>query len=542
MTRRGRERRNQASYWSEARWLLVAFVSGLVVRTLMAGFAGGVSHDAAAYYLPNARAIAEGTTGHWQEIAVPFAFPWIVARLQPIVGGYELAALVLSIVSSAAMVFPIYGLCRAYFPGWVSIHRFGMLIAVVHPFSVRYGGDAKADAFYAFVFVLALWAGVSTLLRPRAWTGIAFGALVGVAYLVRPEALGLAGLEVIAAIAVVVHLWRHRAREDARDYTRRVVVAAVLAVLALAPALAVNLIVVHDRIGRWTLSPKAGVLQDYSKGASETLLKLNAAGDQTLQEERLTSTEGYQSFSPVEQLMSDPGEKLRAYGGNLYEYLRVFPPALGSAIAVFWVVGLVLSVGRVERWVWWAVGGLFVFYGLAFAPFYVSRRFWLALVPAALPFSAAGAYFLALHVYRWQRLSLVRPIAILIAVTSLPEGLNSCFDNGLRWFESEPEDLGTQLAEMYPGPRQTVVSSKGLVTWYADWNHLPRPAAELPEVLRYMRLRGARFLVVDAERLRRREAEVWSAIEASDELREIGEAKGKDVELKAYLLVSEGDR
>lgn len=541
MTRPVRVRRNQASYWAEARWLVVAFVSGVIVRTLMAGFAGGVSHDAAAYYLPNARAIAEGTSGHWQEIAVPFAFPWIVARLQPIVGGYEMAALVVSIVSSAAMVFPIYGLCRAYFPGRVSIHRFGMLIAVVHPFSVRYGGDAKADAFYAFVFVLALWAGVSTLLRPRAWTGIAFGALVGVAYLVRPEALGLAGLEVIAAACVIVHYWRRRSRDEARDYTRRVSVAAVLAVLALVPALAVNLIVVHERIGRWTLSPKAGVLQDYSKGADATLLKLNEAGDQTLQEERLTSTEGYQSFSPVDQLMSDPGEKLRAYGDNLYEYVRVFPPALGTAIAVFWVLGIVLSVGYIQRWVWWVAGGLLLFYGLAFAPFYVSRRFWLALVPAVLPFSAAGAYFVALFLRRWKRAS-PKAIAILLAITSLPEGLNSCLDNGLRWFESEPEDLGVKLAELYPGPRQTVVSSKGRVTWYADWNHLPRPAAELPEVLKYMRLREARFLVVDAKRLQRREADVWRAIEASDELREIGEAKGKDVELKAYLLVPGGDR
>ncbi|MCA8958922.1 MAG: hypothetical protein KDC38_00355, partial [Planctomycetes bacterium] len=91
----------RSAYLSEWRWIVPAIAVGLVARLLVAAYGGPLSHDAAAFYLPNARALVTGGLGNWEamSIAVPPLFPTLVALLEPLFGDIEFAAYAISIVS-----------------------------------------------------------------------------------------------------------------------------------------------------------------------------------------------------------------------------------------------------------------------------------------------------------------------------------------------------------------------------------------------------------------------------------------------------------
>ncbi|MFQ5654657.1 MAG: glycosyltransferase family 39 protein, partial [Planctomycetota bacterium] len=255
-----------------------AFIGGLALRTLVAGFNGVISHDAACYYLPGARALLEHGLGHWEgmTIAAPPLFPTLVAILGRAIADLEIAALSIAVLAGAAIVFPVLGLGRLLCPGADRAHAFSVLLAAVQPLSLRFGGDARADSLYALLFACALWAGLRVLWRPSARGGALFGLLVGLGYLLRPEALGLLPLLAVAASA---ELWRRR--REAGPTLRRIAGAALATLLLLAPALAWNVLFVHDRVGVWTLSPQAGMLLDYGKGGADPFTRLNRSRTMT---------------------------------------------------------------------------------------------------------------------------------------------------------------------------------------------------------------------------------------------------------------------
>ncbi len=517
------------------RWLLGCFVGGVVVRLIVAAFAG-ISHDAAAYYLPNARALIDGGLDNWEAmtIAVPPLFPTLVAIVHSFVGDIEGSALCISVVSGAAMVFPVLGFARFVFPGRPMIHRFAIVVAFAHPFSVRYSGDAKADALYALLFNLALWCGLTLMRRPDALRGATFGFLVGLAYLVRPEALGLA---ILLTVAVIVLGWRKRQDNVVlREYAVRVFLAGVIAVLFLLPSLGWNAWFVHEKIGIWTISPKAGVLQDYDKGLGDTMNSLNAEKTMTIHEERLSVQSSYQSFSPLSVLLENPGKTLRAYAGNLGEYLRVFPPAVGSLTSALLLVGLWFFSRKGRRGSLTSILTLFAFYGFSFMIFYVSRRFWLALVPILLPYCAAGGVVVALHLYRWRRVH-ARWVLLAMVVLLVPEGMNRSLRSGNRWFSSPEKELGQKMREDALGRGDDdlrIVSVKARATFYARGTNLTFPSNPISDIAIYMKNRDADFLVIDLERERKRRPKFVEELLTTSQFQEFVRAGVAGEELVAF--------
>ncbi|MCA8958921.1 MAG: hypothetical protein KDC38_00350, partial [Planctomycetes bacterium] len=431
--------------------------------------------------------------------------------------------------------FPVLGFARWAFPDDVWVHRFAIWIAAVHPFSVRYGGDAKADAFYALLFNLTLWAGLVIVRRPSPGRGALFGLLLGLAYLVRPEALGLALL--LTGGVIVVGWIQRRDRAALRRYATRVLVAGVLAVLCLLPSLGWNALFVHEKVGVWTLSPKAGVLQDFDKGLGDRLNTLNEARTMTLHEEKLSVRDAYQSFSPWQTFLEDPTEVLGSYFANLKEYVRVFPPAVGTVTSFLLVLGIIVGGRRARRGTLPTVLALFVFYAAVFMVFYVSRRFWLGLVPICLPYCAAAAAAIARYLRDRRSIAPIW-VAIAIAALALPEGLNRSLRSGNGWFTCPEKKLGRRIRSEF-GPGQRFVSAKGRTSFYAEGENLILPSNPLEDIAAFMANRDIRFLVIDVDRASERRPELLDALEHSDHFVEYARARGKEADLIAYRFSKE---
>ena len=99
---------------SERRMLAAAFFAALVLRFIAAGLAGPISQDGAAFYLPNARLLFEGgfSNSGALSVAVPPLHAYLVALLAYVMSDVESAAIAISVVAGAAMVFPACGISR----------------------------------------------------------------------------------------------------------------------------------------------------------------------------------------------------------------------------------------------------------------------------------------------------------------------------------------------------------------------------------------------------------------------------------------------
>ncbi len=517
-------------FWPQ---LSVLIVIGLSLRFLSAGFGGPIANDAAAFYLPNAQAILDGGWRNWDAmtIAIPPLFPLVVAWLYPLTGDLEYAALAISIIASTLIAWPVYGIAKQLFPSQPAIWKLSTWFALLHPFLIRYGGDAKADSFYAFLFVSAVWFALLHLKSPRLWVGAGFGLLTGLAYLVRPEALGLLILVPLVGTA------RFLGKDRDWSYYRRGIIGYLAALLLVAPSLAWNASFVHAKVGVWTLSPKAGGLQEYDKGLGDPLNRLNESRTMILHEEKLSSREHYESFSMLDLLLEQPIPLLRAFTINLYEYVRTFPKSLGIWTGVLFLLGLIFMRGSMDRPTFWTIVGMIVLYGFSFSIFYVSRRFWLPLMPALIPICGAGAFYLLLRLS--DRLRRPELVLVLVSIFLLsPEALASGARNDWDWFSSPEKRLGQRLREEF-GSGCRFVSAKGRVAFYADGTNLGLPSDPLEAVVDYMENRDCDFLVVDLRRAQKRREDLYRELQRTPRLELAMETKGNDWQIGVYRIRKE---
>jgi 4-amino-4-deoxy-L-arabinose transferase-like glycosyltransferase len=119
-------------------------------------------------------------------------------------------------------------------------------IAALHPMWVQHAGLLMSESIYLVLVPGVLLAALAVLERPSWRTAAVLGALIGVAGLVRSEALALAVLVGLPAVALAGQGWRARVRSAA--------VVVLGAVLVVTPWLVRN----QQSVGTWSLSTNAG--------------------------------------------------------------------------------------------------------------------------------------------------------------------------------------------------------------------------------------------------------------------------------------------
>lgn len=523
-------------------WLLLAgaFVGGLLLRGLSAGFQDTLSHDAAVFYLPGARALATHGIGFWEGLSAanPPLFATLIALLGSAVSDLEVAALAISAIGGALIVFPVWGLARFLFPGRPAVHRYAVLLAMVQSLLVRYGGDAVADSLYSLVFIMALWSGLEVIDRPRARWAVLFGGCLGVGYLLRPEVLGLAFLAAVGAAGI--SFARRSGAITPPAYRVRVIGSGGLAVLALLPALAWNMTFVHEKLDVWTLSPKAGVLVNFEKGSGAKILtSLNDEKTMTHHEQALTDPSYYQEFSFDELGEVAWQERLTAWARNLKEFGIYFVEGMGPVCFLLFLLGLAYArratkfgqaaaFGKTGTGGVWALVLVLCFYAVVLSVFYMSRRFLLPLLPLAIVWSGVGLQVLTQELReRWlSRLKSGRLLVVVVLGLVLLKSVHHVGGLEARWRYRPELELGRRLESRF-GPDQVLVSAKGKVAWYAQGHHLFLPNAPLDDISIYMENRNARFLVYE-RRTRHKNQALEESLVVDSRFTEVDSEVGRD--------------
>lgn len=434
-------------------------------------------------------------------------YPAAIWGVDGFAGGPEVAGVLLSVLAGGASVVALYGFLRSAFDRRLAMVG-GALLCVL-PYAVRFSSDVQSDGVYLALFLWAvaqLWSSLGVGSKRSAfWAGV----LSGLAYLTRPEGVGVL---VVGLILAAEKGWR-------REWTASVALAWSGAICAGFALLAgPYLLALRSLRGAFVLSGKKSLsglfgLADtpWAVAAAAVGLVLVGlcflAGVRRLRRLRVSAAGAarWRSALVAAALAACLGAVLTVPQAR--EFSGVAFSSLGPSALLLLSLGLVGSSVEPSRQrarflsVFLVLYALLLF-GLLWNYGYLSRRHMLPPLTLLLGYAAGGVFVLA----RWLRrllaqVSAVRPLSaggslvvvlLLVGATDLPKA----------WHRHREDALAhRRAAEWLRGqgePAGSLASVKLRTAYYAgrDWVPLlPQPNG----LIAPRQLRRARYLIVDRE-------------------------------------------
>jgi hypothetical protein len=421
---------------TEARALAAAVIAGAAVRVWQAARTACINPDGVDY-IEAARHFHHGEWTAGLASFYPPGYPLAIAAAYPLAGDWEAAGTAVSLVASLLTFAPLAGLLRLC---RVPPAAFAAALAgfALSPYPARFAAMVRSEALYGLLLATAVWAVARHLAGGRRALLAAGGAAIGLAYLVRPEGLGLAA----AACAALVL----GAREAGRSRGAALASCALVLVATLAVAAPYAAYLRADT-GRWLLSRKAA--------------NVVSLGIQTATGEGTVIAPGESDRAPLARVLAERrgalAEKLLVDAPLTFV---VFADCLYWAYVPFLLIGIAVARRRHPRpldrllhlgvWLYVAI----------FALVFVNRRFYAGLVPFALVWCGTG--------YAWLRERLAerggRRLAIALAALALAAILPKAVR--VPSTDAHPRLLGEEIARRAAGePR--VAARANQVAFYA---------------------------------------------------------------------------
>ena len=471
---------------SKNAWLggVALAAAAAALRALVATRREGIEVDGIVY-LGNARALA---AGEWSSITVLHP-PGYSIVLMPFVAWASDPEWIARLVSAA--LGGLWVLATLWLARETTDERVGWtaaVLAALMPSAVEAGTRVLAEAAAGLVLTLLLAAFARLVTAPSWKLVVAVGFLGGFATLTRPEG---AAYVVLAAVTLVV---LPRLAPGRWPSGRGLGSAAVVLGLALVLVLPYSALI-HRQTGVWHWSGKAD--------AALRIAEHVGADRPGAVIERVVT--GMEDAGParglVSTLLAHPWETLRRILVNLHLLDRyVIPGLLETGGIVLLMLGyLHLRPRRPPARPEWL---------LALAPlplaglllFNVEARYFVPLIPAMSVVAALGVARFGRHPEAPERRRLVtaaRVVLLLVLASWVPWIARP-------WFREDPAAVDKRAAlwlRETVGPGAVFVGRYPLISYYAGAVGVPFAEKPLAQALADGRRAGARFAIVDSERL-----------------------------------------
>jgi hypothetical protein len=441
--------------------------------------------------------------GRWAEVlAHPFhpLYPALVALVAQGPIDYESAAVAVSIFGGLLSVLGIFLFVRQAFDrelAWLAAWT-----VALHPWAVDFSSDVMSDGLYAGLFLLGFAAMSSLVERTRMGAAIACGVATGLAYLVRPEGVGL-----LIACGMLL-LIKARARSGER---RRIVLAmagmTLAAILVMGPFLGSLL----QQTGELRLTQKKSItalaagaapVERETASESSSIAKAEAAGATVIPMPR--SSERIDGGGATR-----PARNVFGFLEALSRAARTSLAALRYEIAFFALIGCwaLRSEWRFSREATVALPALLysgVLVLLVWGAGYVARRHALAaLLPicayAALGwrtlYRAAVDHFFAQDVRRAAQLR--RPTSVCLVLILVLCAVWGARDLRVRRPEREPLRLAAEWLGEHASMDAPVAAQKLRVAYYSGAVYVPLPSGNDGHIEDILRAEGVGWVVIE---------------------------------------------
>ncbi len=360
--------------------LTVLLTLALLVRIYMAFQTPVIAKDGTVY-VQNAIYLSVGNIEQGL-VGYPPGYPLLIALAYRMIGNGELAGQAVSVLFGSLSILPFFFLTKDIFGrqiAWIASFLF-----LFQPFLVQHSGEVMSESVYIFFFISTTYAAWRALRYKKTRSYLAVGILSALAYLTRPEGVGL----LIAFVAwLPFHLWIQRTRLSPRMAGQLLCTVLIFAILA-----APYLVHVRKMTGEWRLNAKRSMIVDsglrsaIEKEPEPGLSEKQSSGFETKAVQPPRS-EPYPGWVETDTLLEFFARYLKTLFLSIVKFTAIFHQFLFAFLIYFMFKRKYFSY-HYEGELFLNFLAILCFLGIALL--YVSGRHLLQIVPLYLPWAAAG--------------------------------------------------------------------------------------------------------------------------------------------------------
>ena len=363
-------------YWSRTisdspyTFLALSMVLAAAIRLYLAWQYFCISSDGVRYIQAAQDFYAGNFTAGLSSLYPPL-YPLMIAALYPLIGDWEVTGQLWSLVAGVFVLIPLFLLLRRIYG--TNVAMVGVFLAAMAPFLARYSAHVRTESPFILLITVALLL-FHTAIKDRSWNRFFYGGLIaGLAYLVRPEGVGLI---VVIPVALVVEWWFAKTVGLGRVFIGCLLTLLGFLIFAL-PYVAHLAVDTGDwgavsrktNLAIWFGFKDSGILDD------DQLAAFRAPG-----------APGIMRF-----FLTHPLAYIKKFAFDVPTSLGIYLEAIHYSYVPFLLLGIIHTV---RRKVWEQADLLLfifvVFFILGFAALYVNLRYAIQLIPASLGWVAMG--------------------------------------------------------------------------------------------------------------------------------------------------------
>jgi 4-amino-4-deoxy-L-arabinose transferase-like glycosyltransferase len=421
----------------------------------------------------------EVLSGNWLGGKASPVYPVFIAFVYLFIKNFEIAGILISVIFGVLLVIPVFYLGKVIFN-----ERVGMisgLVVAVHPFLYTFSGSVLTESTYHFFIATSVLFGWYAFRKGRFYHVLLFSLFATLAFLTRPEAIGL-----LFVFSVWVLFFNPP--EERRYWPKRVVMVLV-ALLAFLAFSSPYLIQIRKETGKWAISRKL----DISVGSFSEMGDLPS----------IHEIRPWRKGLPLLSLLKDPPSLLARVGTGLFKSFYRFQQAFNPLLSFFAVIGWIGIIRNRSLYSLKANGYImthhFFYFGLVLAILFTSRRYTSQMISISVPWAAFGFWlFLGWIHERWKFVGtkekfVTIPLIILLIVLFIQGRMVHTREHRLI-----QKEAGLWMKDHLPRGVK-IMSRLPQEAFYAElpWFKIPKKSDE--EVLKVARSNGVRYLVLDEE-------------------------------------------
>jgi 4-amino-4-deoxy-L-arabinose transferase-like glycosyltransferase len=495
---------------SIAKFLLLIFMIALFLRIYLVLYPEVIHNDGTTYI----RCAKQILSGNWGGEKPPPLYPCLIALISWFTKDFELAGIWVSVIFGSLIVIPVFYLGKE-----IVNEKVGMLSALlttVHPTLYISSGSVLTESTYHFLLSTSVLLSWYAFRHGRLRDTLLFCLLTTLTYLTRPEAIGLL---LIFTLWVLLVPPPHGSRRWVNRVSLFLV--AILGFLLFASP---YLIQIRKETGKWGITKKTSVVLGSLSGEEDA---------PTL--ETLRKRKGITLSSMIKHPLFVLGKIGGGLLSSIYKFQQVLNPVLFLMVVLGWVV-LYKKRGPISlKGNYFLMSYLFLFFGLVFPFFFITRRYTSQMIPLSLPWAALG--FLGILEWveprlegerRQRRFGLFFVIFLLVGLFLQGRAIHP------REHRLIQKEVGLWMKDHLPRDVK-VMSRLPQEAFYAQlpWVRMPVGAYEV--ILGEARPKGVRYLVVE-EDIEKISPGFWETSRREDII-PVREFKKKDQRVTIFELV-----